>query len=67
MPIRRCSGVSTRNSPPNDQNACPPRSLLALLVEQQHPAAGVGGLGCGDQPGQAGSHHDDVGVHAPRP
>src|SRR4051812_7149257 len=22
---RRCSGVSTRNSPPNDQNACPPR------------------------------------------
>ena len=37
---------------------------LALLVEQQHPAAGVRGLGCGDQPGQTGSHHDDVGVHA---
>ena len=25
MPIRRCSGVSTRNSPPSDQNAWPPR------------------------------------------
>src|SRR4051812_24360647 len=24
MRIRRCSGVSTRNSPPNDQKACPP-------------------------------------------
>src|SRR4051812_43485372 len=28
-PSRRCSGVSTRNSPPNDQNAWPPR-LAAL-------------------------------------
>ena len=26
MPIRRCSGESTRNSPPNDHQACPPRS-----------------------------------------
>src|SRR6266849_1066426 len=25
MPIRRCSGVPTRNRPPNDQNAWPPR------------------------------------------
>src|SRR6478752_4704931 len=25
MPIRRCSGLSTRNSPPKDQNAWPPR------------------------------------------
>src|SRR6266545_3074872 len=25
MPSRRCSGVSTMNSPPSDQNACPPR------------------------------------------
>ena len=24
-PIRRCSGLSTRKRPPNDQNACPPR------------------------------------------
>ena len=24
-PSRRCSGVSTRNSPPNDHHACPPR------------------------------------------
>ena len=27
MPMRRCSGVSTRNSPPSDQNACPPRKF----------------------------------------
>ena len=25
IPIRRCSGESTMNSPPNDQNAWPPR------------------------------------------
>ncbi len=25
MPIRRCSGVSTIDNPPSDQNACPPR------------------------------------------
>ena len=25
MPIRRCSGVPTRNRPPNDQKAWPPR------------------------------------------
>ncbi|GAB4007463.1 hypothetical protein GCM10029992_61280 [Glycomyces albus] len=24
MPMRRCSGESTKNSPPNDQCACPP-------------------------------------------
>ena len=24
MPIRRCSGLSTRNNPPSDQNAWPP-------------------------------------------
>ena len=62
MPIRRCSGLSTRNSPPRLQNAWPPRRLLALLVEQQHPLAGVGDLGGGGQPGQAGAHDDDVGV-----
>ena len=38
MPIRRCSGVSTRNSPPSDQNACPPRDCSRLLVEQERPA-----------------------------
>jgi hypothetical protein len=25
MPIRRCSGLATRNRPPNDQKAWPPR------------------------------------------
>ena len=29
-PRRRCSGESTRNSPPNDQNACPPRLAARL-------------------------------------
>ena len=31
-------GESTRNSPPNDQNACPPSDGLGLLVEQEHRA-----------------------------
>ena len=62
MPSRRCSGESTRNSPPNDQNACPPRAGLGLLVEQDHPPAGVGQLGGGDQAGQPGPDDDDIGA-----
>ena len=54
IPIRRCSGLSTKNSPPNDQNACPPSDGLGLLVEQDHPPPGVGQLGGRDQPGEAG-------------
>ncbi len=38
-------------------------ALLALLVEQQDPAPGVGHLGGGGQAGEAGSYDDDVGVH----
>ena len=43
---------------------------LGLLVEQDHPLAGVGQLGGGDQPGQPRTHDDDVrfgaalGAHA---
>src|SRR6476620_5794669 len=33
---------------------------LALLVEQHHRPAGVGELARGDEPGQAGTHDDDV-------
>ena len=34
---------------------------LGLLVEQQHAAAGVGQLGGGGQPGQAGADDDHIG------
>ena len=37
--------------------------LLALLVQQQHPPAGVGDLGGGGQAGEAGADDDDIGVH----
>ena len=37
---------------------------LGLLVEQDHPAPGVGELGRGDQPGEPTSDHDHVGFGA---
>ena len=37
---------------------------LGLLLEQDHPLAGVGQLGGGHQPGQTGPHDDDVGLAA---
>ena len=49
MRMRRCSGESTKNSPPNDQNACPPEALLRLLVDEDDALAGVGQLRRGDQ------------------
>ena len=64
MPSRRCSGESTRNSPPNDQKACPPRLARDSCSTTTHRRAALGGLGGGDQTGEAGSHDDDVGVHA---
>jgi len=36
---------------------------LGLLVEEDHAPAGVGQLGRGDEPGQAGADDDGVGVH----
>lgn len=36
----------------------------ALLVEQQHPAAGGGQLRGGDEPAEAGADDDDVRVHS---
>ena len=38
MPIRRCSGLSTRNSPPSDQNAWPPRTARAPGRARARPA-----------------------------
>ena len=40
----------------------PAEGRLGLLVEQDHPLAGVGQLGGGDQSGQAGAHDDDIGL-----
>ena len=37
---------------------------LGLLVEEDHPLAGVGQLGGGDQAGQPRPHDDDVGLGA---
>ena len=62
MRSRRCSGLSTRNRPPNDQNAWPPSEASGSWSTQDHPPAGVGQLGGGDQAGQAGADDDDVGV-----
>jgi hypothetical protein len=41
----------------------PAQRLLRLLVQQQHPPAGVRQLGGGDQAGETGSHDDGVRVH----
>ena len=62
---RRCSGLSTRNSPPNDQNACPPSDASGSWSTQDHAPAGVGQLGGGDQPGEPAADDDHVGVHRP--
>ena len=38
------------------------QALLGLLVDDDHPLAGVGQLGGGDQTGQAAAHDDHIGV-----
>ena len=63
MPIRRCSGESTRNSPPKRPVGLPAEVLRGLLVDEHDPAAGVGELGGGDEAGETGSDDDDVSVH----
>ena len=63
MRRRRCSGLSTRNSPPKDQNAWPPSDASGSWSTSDHAPAGVGELGRGDEAGQAGPDDDDVGVH----
>ena len=59
--MRRCSGESMRNSPPNDHHAWPPSEAAGSCSTMMHALAGVDQFGCGDQPGEAGSDHDDVG------
>ncbi len=60
MPMRRCSGESTRKRPPKDQKAWPAEVLFAFLVEHEDAFTGVGQLGGGDEAGQAGADDDDV-------
>ena len=65
-PSCRCSGVLTRNSPPSDHQACPPRLAAPSWSQHDDRAAGVGGFGGGHQPGQPGPDDDDVCVrHGP--
>ena len=59
-------GAVDEEQPAEAPERLPAQGLLALLVEQQHRPAGVGHLGGGRQPGQAGPDHDDVCVHEPR-
>ena len=40
----------------------PAEGRRGLLVDQDHPLAGVGQFGRGDQTGQPGSHDDDIGA-----
>jgi hypothetical protein len=45
----------------------PAEALLRLLVEQQHPLAGVGELGRGHQPRQPRTDNDHIRVHDHHP
>ena len=65
MPHPALLGGVDEEQPAERPERLPAQVLLRLLVEQQHPPAGVGQLGGGDQAGQAGADHDDVRVHGP--
>ena len=62
MRSRRCSGESTRNSPPKDQCAWPPRDCAGSWSTHDDPAPGIGELGGRDQAGQPGPDDDDIGI-----
>ena len=62
MPMRRCSGLSTRKSPPKLQNACPPRDCSPSWSTSTWLPS-VGELRGGDETGKAGPHDDDVRFH----
>ena len=65
MPMRRCSGLSTKKSPTERPERLAAEVVAVLLVEDEHPPAGQGQLVGGDEAGQAGADDDDVGfVHA---
>ena len=50
-----------RNSPPNDQCACPPRLAARLLFDDDDPLARVDELGGRDEAREPGSDDDGVG------
>ena len=63
---RRCSGRVDQEQPAEGPPGLAAEAGRALLVEHDHPRAGVGQLGGGHQPGQPGPDDDDVRVrHAP--
>jgi hypothetical protein len=43
-----------------------PEGHLGLLLDDDDPPARRGQLGGGDEAGEPGAHHDDVGVHGAR-
>ena len=51
-----------RNRPPNDHQRLPAEARLGLLLEHDHALAGFDEFGGGDEPGEAGSDDDGVGV-----
>ena len=67
MPRRRCSGESTRNSPPNDQNAWPPRFAAGSWSSRITRLPASASSAVADQPGEPGPDHDDVRVHGSPP
>ena len=67
MRRRRCSGESTKNNPPNDQNACPPSEPSRLLIENDDAPARIGEFGGGDEARKPRADHDGVCVHSVPP
>jgi hypothetical protein len=61
--MRRCSGAVDEEEPAEAPEGLAADRLLALLVDEHDPLAPVGELSGGDEPGEAGSHDDDVGFH----
>ena len=59
---RRCSGESTKNRPPSDQNACPPSDASGSCSSSSTRLPAAGQLGRGDQTGQTAADDDRVGV-----
>ena len=66
-PIRRCSGESMRNSPPNDHQAWPPNDAAGSCSTIVTRLARIQEFGGGDQAGEAGSDDDGVGLRGGHP
>ena len=62
-PIRRCSGESTRNSPPKDQNAWPPRLAADSWSTSRTRRPAATSSAVATRPDRPGPDDDDIGVH----